>query len=488
MKSLFKKYTLLSLVACTALTGCSDWLDVNDNPNTAEKVEAGYLFNYVAVCWSGNRLGGDSYIPISMSIQSQADGGDNYGGWGEAYYEISPYSTGNTWKHYYSVGGNNLQLAIEQAKNSSPENVNAEAQCEILLAEHVYEASMLWGDIPFSEAWKTDIKYPKFDAQEDVLNGAIKILDEAIAKINLDDKNCIDEYDPYYKGDMSKWYALAHSLKFRILMTMVDADPSKADDIKKLMEERKMISSSEGNMEFQYSENAGNENPKYGIIAKYTGGTNLMFYAHNNTLKPMQKYNDSRIPRYFDPGFDGEFRALDTREEVVEDADNNALSSAISAYLYRKDCPDLLFSYQEQLLLEAEVYARGLGVAMDLTKANDLFKEGVKTACNYYKADGAATETFLGNLPDLSKLSQDKAIYEIHLQQWIDLMDRPLECFVQWRRSGTHGNEVPALTVPKEASAKELLRRWDYSPDELSGNPNAPKESPKLWDAMWFDK
>ena len=142
MKSLFKKYTLLSLVACTALTGCSDWLDVNDNPNTAEKVEAGYLFNYVAVCWSGNRLGGDSYIPISMSIQSQADGGDNYGGWGEAYYEISPYSTGNTWKHYYSVGGNNLQLAIEQAKNSSPENVNAEAQCEILLAEHVYEASI----------------------------------------------------------------------------------------------------------------------------------------------------------------------------------------------------------------------------------------------------------------------------------------------------------------------------------------------------------
>ncbi|MCS2429330.1 hypothetical protein [Parabacteroides goldsteinii] len=74
------------------------------------------------------------------------------------------------------------------------------------------------------------------------------------------------------------------------------------------------------------------------------------------------------------------------------------------------------------------------------------------------------------------------------MQQWIDLMDRPLEAFVQWRRSGTQGNEVPALTVPAEASSKDLIRRWEYSPDELSTNPNAPKDSPKIWDAMWFDK
>jgi len=88
----------------------------------------------------------------------------------------------------------------------------------------------------------------------------------------------------------------------------------------------------------------------------------------------------------------------------------------------------------------------------------------------------------------LSKLSESEALYEIHMQQWIDLMDRPLEAFVQWRRSGTQGNEVPALTVPAEASSKDLIRRWEYSPDELSTNPNAPKDSPKIWDAMWFDK
>ena len=68
MKNLINIYILLLLVVCSTLSSCSDWLDVNNNPNTAEKVEAGYLFNYAAVNWSGNRIGGDSYIPFSQSM------------------------------------------------------------------------------------------------------------------------------------------------------------------------------------------------------------------------------------------------------------------------------------------------------------------------------------------------------------------------------------------------------------------------------------
>ena len=44
-------------------------------------------------------------------------------------------------------------LAIKNAEESEPVNHNAIAQCKILLAEHMYEATMLWGDIPFTESW-----------------------------------------------------------------------------------------------------------------------------------------------------------------------------------------------------------------------------------------------------------------------------------------------------------------------------------------------
>ena len=129
-------------------------------------------------------------------------------------------------------------LAIKNAEEADPVNHNAIAQCKILLAEHMYEATMLWGDIPFTESWNGTIKYPKFDSQESVLNGVLSLLDEALQIMDLNDANAIDEYDIYYKGDMNKWMTLAKSLKFRTLMVMVDKDPSKATAIRS--EERRV--------------------------------------------------------------------------------------------------------------------------------------------------------------------------------------------------------------------------------------------------------
>ena len=132
-----KKYILSAILlgVLSGMSSCSDWLDVNHNPNAAEKVEPGYLFNYVAVAWSGTRTSGDFYIPISQSLQIQADGGDSYGGWAEGNYVISPYSVGNVWKGYYNSSANNLKLAIKMAREASVVNNNAIAQCNVIFAE-----------------------------------------------------------------------------------------------------------------------------------------------------------------------------------------------------------------------------------------------------------------------------------------------------------------------------------------------------------------
>lgn len=51
----------LSALTCGLFTSCSDWLDINHDPNTAEKVDPGYLFNYVAVNWP-------EHVPVVTSI------------------------------------------------------------------------------------------------------------------------------------------------------------------------------------------------------------------------------------------------------------------------------------------------------------------------------------------------------------------------------------------------------------------------------------
>lgn len=476
MKYINYKYITCVTMVCLMLTGCSQWLDVNDNPNTTEEVDAKYLFNYAAVCWSGDRLSGNTYIPLVFAAQIQADGGPS-GSFQASKYEMSTQRQA-VWYNRYSVVGNNLQLALETLKKGTTSQPNAEAQCKILLAMQIYELTMLFGDVPFTESWNQSVKYPKFDKQEDILNGVINMLDEAIGLINLEDSHCIDDYDSYFNGDMDKWKIIANSLKFRTLMVMVDADPSKAEEIGKMIKANGMISSAANNMEFKYFDKAGNQNPKKRF--SMSAGRNMIL-AHNSVLKPMLQYNDSRIPQYFTSKSGGTYIGLDTQEYYTETA------SIIGDYLYRSTCPDLIYSYQEQLLLEAEVYARGIGVARDLGKANALYKTGIQVACDYYEADAAATATFIASLPDLSALTPEKALYEIHIQQWIDLMDRPSEAFVQWRRSGPKGGEVPDLKVPPLNSHPGVMRRWAYPESELNSNHNAPEAVPELWEAMWFD-
>ena len=104
-----------------------------------------------------------------------------------------------------------------------------------------------------------------------------------------------------------------------------------------------MVSSASDNLVFPYSAEPGNQNPKYELI-ELVGGTQILFFASNYMLKPMQERNDPRIPCYFEPGADGVYRGLGNREPAVTDDKDNMLSSVVSSYLFRKDAPELIYS------------------------------------------------------------------------------------------------------------------------------------------------
>ena len=150
-----------------------------------------------------------------------------------------------------------------------------------------------------------------------------------------------------------------------------------------------------------------------------------------------------------------------------------------------------MLSYQEILFLEAEAYARGLGVAQNLVTANSLYKSALQAAMTFYEADATAIANYMrtpangGHLVDLTSAADP--VKEIHIEQWIDLMDRPIEAFVQWRRSGPAGSEVPVMTVPFGATSGGLFRRFTLSPEELATNPSIPNPQPKYFDKVWFD-
>lgn len=474
-------YIVLSVVLTMSTTSCSEWLDINTDPNKATEVDPDVLYNYAMMSWSANRCSGDLYFPLVWAGQTQATGGDK--GWGNInVYDISPYSLGNTWKVFYASAGANLKQAISLAENSSPARPNIAAQCKINFAHLIYNATVLHGDIPYSEGWNISIDYPKFDAQKDIFEGLIKLLDEAIAQIDVNSRLTMTTYDLAYGGDLDKWIRYANSIKFRIAMVMVDKDPSKSTLIASLLSENKMINSSAGNFKIPFENKADKENPKFRYLKKYTNGVNQEFFANKLVVDPLNAKNDPRLPKYFDKGVDATtFIGIATNDEGVV-----GQSAMTSSYVFRAESPELFFSYQEQLFLEAEAYARGLGVAKDLSKANQLYKQAMIAAMKYYEVSDADIDKYVStNLSNLTTLNDP--VKEIHLQQWIDLMDRPLEAFTQWRRSGKEGSEVPELSIPRNASPAILMRRWVYSPDEATANPNTPSVD-VMTDKVWFDE
>lgn len=480
-----KRVLIITFIVSVLATSCESWLDVNTDPNRSTTAAPEDLFAYASVCYGANRTGGDNYMPIGFMNQSVATGGSFGWGYGEDRYDISPYSLGNTWKVYFSTSSNNLKLAIDLAENADPALPNMAAQAKILLAELIYECTMIYGDMPYTQAWNAEYSYPEFDAQEDILRGLIGDIDEAIGQIDIDNPVRIVESDLFYKGDLSQWIRFANSIKLKIYMTMYDKDPSVADDIAALLSED-LIASAEDNFLFPFFDSPENQNIKFKLFDKYSSGKNTWIFANKNVFDFMEEKNDPRIPVYFDEGpeaADGEFKAVETATEA------DATTSTISMYLYRADAPELIFSYSEMLFFMAEIYARGIGVAADLNTAALYFEQAVEEAMLFYEVPRDDIDHFLANeLPDISALSAADALYEIHVQHWIDLMDRSLDAWIQSRRSGDEGNEVPNLQLPDGAPAGGIMRRWPYPDDELTGNVNAPSELPQIYDKLWFDK
>ncbi len=476
------KKIAISALACATLfsvSSCRKYLDINDSPNAATSVDPGLLFNYAAVNLAATRAGGDAYISVALAAQTIASGG-NFG-WGAGnVYDISIYSLGNTWKTYYSSSGNNFKQAIDIAEAATPRNNNAAAVSRIMMAECLYEATMLWGDVPASEAWNTNIPYPHFDPQQQVLHRVLSMLDSSLAQIDLTaTAPKITSADLFYTGNMSNWARAANGLKLRVLFSLVDKEPGVATQIGNLVSGTSMLNAATQNLQFPFYSAANTENPKYRLLVRYAGGSNLFFFANNTVLQPMLAQSDPRLPQYFDRHISTSFRGVNTEQE----ADDS--TSTISAYLYRATAPELIFSYHEQLFFMAEAYARGLGVTQDLSTANNYYQQALNQACLYYGVSPANATAFSTSK---SLASVANPVNEIHLQQWIDLMDRPIEAFTQWRRSGPIGSEVPALSLPPGAPNGPLIRRLTYPlAEEVTPNPNAPKVIPFYYDPLWFD-
>lgn len=470
-----KKLLYASLVLALTTTGCFKNSTLNIDPNRSTTVDPALLFAGASTQFSLIRVGELTW-PVALMGQMWASGGR----WGLAQAQYDQTRVRSAWGRTYTDVLKNLDVAIRVAEQAQPVNKNAVAQCKIMKAFAFSQTSLLWGDIPFTEAATGTVDLPKFDKQADVLNGCIALLDEAIAQIDPAGKGIVAPNDLYYGGDMSKWRKFANSLKLRILFAMVDADPSKATAIGQLVAGGNLIASTADAMQFKYYNQPGRQNPRFSFTAIFRGGVQSDWYCSKPVYDLLVSLNDPRIPYFYQPGpaaAPNEYIALNSVETYT------TKSALVNMNLLRADLPEVSFSYSEQLLLEAEAIARGFATG-GFAVATTRMRAGVRESLISFGVPAAQADTYANGLPTLTAANHRTVLAQ---QQYLDLFMRPVEGWTQHRRSGNIGQEIPAMTTPSGAPVAGLVRRLLYRSEEVNSNPNTPAGL-AVDVPQWFDK
>lgn len=449
--------------------GCSkDFLDVNKDPNNPTTNRIEYLI-----------AAGEGAVSYNMGFELNRDAALLSQHWSTIYsqywdvdkYRMLPTDFDTPWSILFAGSIADLNRAYEMSEVANRPNAMAIAQ---ILRVYVYSViTDLWGDVPYSEAFKPELTYtPKYDSQESVYNGLLDELDDAIALIDAAHVESMGNQDVIYKGEMDKWLAFAKTLKLRMLMR-ISATPSfNPSALSTLINNGGFIDSIEANALFEYGVISGNYNPFYERLT--TSGRSRDLAPSETLVEAMKSINDPRLPYYFDIN-------PDTTEYVGNPNGYGALAaqklSKFPKYWYDKTDekgmkrPTVLLTASESYFLRAEAVAKGFATG----NASDLYNDGVRTSMEFWGVSQVETDTFLVKNPYVD-------VNSIYIQKYIALYDRGVELFCEWRRT-----DYPVLEpVPSGQNDGLIPVRLPYPYDEYSANqenvPNTTINTRVWWD------
>lgn len=290
---------------------------------------------------------------------------------------------------------------------------NTEAMGLILKVLYLSNATDIFGDIPYRDAFKSKPYYdeennyvteiitkPVFDSQKEVYRQLFATLEEANRRFDIQSEIKTPAKDLIYGGDAAKWKKFNNSLYLRLLMRL----SNRGDE--------KLTYSADGTVEltvFQKINEILNNSTVYPIFTSnqdnaaldFTGispfenrfgresvGTFNQRRAAEQIISMMSEQNDPRITSYFTQQ-GGTWNGLPsgaTSQETVADnvaiLNKNVLGSYTSPYGIMK--------YDEILFIKSEAAKRGIIPGGDV-KAEEYYNEAITSSCKYWDSVNPAS-------------------------------------------------------------------------------------------------
>jgi hypothetical protein len=384
MKNL--KFIFLTVFSLLVAGSCSDFEDLNTNPDTAATVPSDMIatqvmkdtwrfFNPNPTDWSNNN--------VWLKHTARLDNSGNIGG---QYYNPYPYSGFGAFKRL-----TDLKKMVEFSVGL-PTEPSYKGLALFMKAYWGFNSTIELGDIPYSEAGMAEdgITQPKYDKQADVIISILKDFEAAEASfaagVNFTG-------DIMYGGDVAKWRRLCNTMQLKVIQTI----SKKATDAQKsrfaaIVAANNLMTGYANDLKLSYLDNPNATNAMYG------GETNRIYSAGSKLLVDNLKLlNDRRLFYFLEPALSeiaplgsklpSDFNAyVGAPTELAPDV--LALNRASHMYslvnirytVSRIGDPWLKVTYSEQCFIIAEAIEEGW-LSGD---SKSYYENGVKAQLAYY--------------------------------------------------------------------------------------------------------
>lgn len=480
-----KKNILIILIAGLMVFGnsCSkDFLSVNEaNPNSPSKVDPKLVLPAAqnAIAYTMNNPRRFEFVYLWHGLWSISAGYSQPQNLVQYKLRNSDYQ--NAFIELYAAG-NNLD-AIEKS-STDPRDVYFLAIAQIMKAYIFQNLVDCWGDVPYTEAFKTaegNLK-PKYDKQKDIYENLVVKLDAAMAAIKAAPSlvNAVPAgSDIIFGGDMNKWLKFANTLKLRILVHQADMSGRAAYITGAIGTTAAIGYLGAGESALNnpgYVVSQGKMNPFYEIFYNNAGTSQsdgiTYYFAGKNVIDYLKANNDPRLGRFYLPysgnNFEGNYfgqlpanltpQASTSKLGYIKDVAGTMIGTPT------KSAP--ILTDFESLFIQAEAAERGL-LAGDV---KTLYESAVTRSFIYMGLTSADAATFLSqqNLKINIDLTANKK-ETILTQKWVALNGiAPVEIWTDYRRTGYPAGLTFSVDPAKANDTPPV--RLLYPQDEINVN------------------
>lgn len=440
-----------------------------------------------------------------------------YSGSNNTTYDLIPQWYGQAFSRAF-VGVMPAWRAIRNVAEVETPQVFAMATIVKIAALH--RTTDMYGPLPYLNFGNGALQN-KYDSQKDIYYTFFDELDEAIAILtDFNTRNptatALEKYDFIYGGNIRNWIKFANSLKLRLAMRIVYAEPAKAQE-----EAESAVSHPAGVFTeatdiaaLQHSSNLTYNHPLFIISENFDDirmGANMESF--------LVGYNDPRLPRYFNVASDGQYHGIRNGITITNKADY--AEGPFSKLNITATAPIVWMNPAEIYFLRAEGALRGWNMGGD---AQTLYEAGIRTSFTVSGVTGNTADYITNNtaIPaayadprrsgnNVSSPSQilsaitiawdasanfERNLERIITQKWIAIFPDGQEAWSEFRRTG-YPKVFPVVVNNSRGliSTPEQIRRLPFAATEYQTNASGMAEATGLLGGadhggtyLWWDK